>query len=228
MTGWIILLGILLLLFLLTLVRVGVEFSYGEEGVSLRIRLGRFRITLLPQKPKPEKKNQKAKKTKPKKEKKKKEPKAEPVEEQKKGGLPLPLMELISLAIDAVGQLLSRLQIDTLEIRYTIAGKDDPANAAIQYGMICAGAGGLVPVLENTFYCIKRRDIDARVDFEARESLIWLRLALSIRIGQVLSIALRLGWRFLRSYLAHQKENQNEQQKEHQEGTNHGTEASDQ
>ncbi|MCD7945164.1 MAG: hypothetical protein LUF81_00870, partial [Clostridiales bacterium] len=145
-------------------------------------------------------------------------------QDQKKGGLPLPLMDLISLAIDAVGQLLSRLQIDTLEIRYTIAGKDDPANAAIQYGMICAGAGGLVPVMENTFYCIKCRDIDARVDFDTRESLIWLRLALSIRIGQVLSIALRLGWRFLRSYLAHQKE----QQKETQEGTNHGTEASDQ
>ncbi|MCC8129585.1 MAG: hypothetical protein LIO51_06585 [Clostridiales bacterium] len=221
MTGWIIFLTILLLLFLLTLVRVGVEFSYGEEGISLRIRLGKIYITLLPQKPKPEKPEKKPKKPR---EAKKKEPQEKPTEEQKKGGLPLPLMELISLAIDAVGQLLSRLQIDTLEIRYTIAGKDDPANAAIQYGMICAGAGGLVPVLENTFYCIKRRDIDARVDFEARESLIWLRLALSIRIGQVLSIALRLGWRFLRSYLAHQKE----QQKETQEGTNHGTEASDQ
>ncbi|MCD7880336.1 MAG: hypothetical protein LUG47_01400 [Clostridiales bacterium] len=221
MTGWIIFLIILLLLFLLTLVRVGVEFSYGEEGISLRIRLGKIHITLLPQKPKPEKQEKKAKKPR---EAKKKEPQEAPTEEQKKGGLPLPLMELISLAIDAVGQLLSRLQIDTLEIRYTIAGKDDPANAAIQYGMICAGAGGLVPVLENTFYCIKRRDIDAQVDFEARESLIWLRLALSIRIGQVLSIALRLGWRFLRSYLAHQKE----QQKETQEGTNHGTEASDQ
>ncbi len=211
MTGWIILLSILLLLFLLTLVRVGVEFSYGEEGIFLQIRLGKIHITLLPQKPKQEKQE-------------KKEPKKESADEEKKGGLPLPLMELISLAVDAVGQLLSQLQIDTLEIRYTIAGKDDPANAAIQYGMICAGAGGLVPVLENTFYCIKRRDIDARVDFEARESLIWLRLALSIRIGQVLSIALRLGWRFLRSYLAHQKD----QQKEKQEGTNHGTEASDQ
>ncbi|MCD8382013.1 MAG: hypothetical protein LUC30_03725 [Clostridiales bacterium] len=221
MTGCIIFLSILLLLFLLTLVRVGVEFSYGEEGISLRLRLGRFHITLLPQKPKSEKKPKKAGEKKAKKE---KAPQETSDEEQKKGGLPLPLMELISLAIDAVGQLLSRLQIDTLEIRYTIAGKDDPANAAIQYGMICAGAGGLMPVLENTFYCIKRRDIDARVDFDARESLIWLRLALSIRIGQVLSIALRLGWRFLKSYLAHQKE----QQKEYQEGTKHGTEASNQ
>ena len=99
---------------------------------------------------------------------------------------------------------------------YTIAGKEDPAWAAIQYGLLCAGEGGLVPVLENSFYRIKRRDIRAKVDFEAKTSLIWLRLALSIRLGQLISIACRAGWAFFKAY------------RQNQEGNDNGTEASDQ
>lgn len=121
-------------------------------------------------------------------------------EEEEKGGLPAPLMDLISLALEAGGTVLSRLQVDTLEVRYTIAGKEDPAWAAIQYGLICAGEGGLVPVLENSFYGIKRREIQARVDFTSHTSLIWLKLALSIRLGQLLSAACRIGWAIFQLY----------------------------
>lgn len=121
-------------------------------------------------------------------------------EKGEKGGLPAPLMDLISLALDAAGTVFARLQVDTLEVRYTIAGKEDPAWAAIQYGLICAGTGGLVPVLENTFYGIRRREIQARVDFDSAASLIWLKLALSIRLGQLLSAACRIGWAIFQLY----------------------------
>ncbi|MGM9538387.1 MAG: DUF2953 domain-containing protein [Candidatus Onthomonas sp.] len=239
MTGWIIAVSIMLVLFLLSLLRLGAEVSYNEAGLTLRVRIGQIRITLYPRRKKPKKKPKKkatkkrAKKLSKKSEQTKSAPekaeKSESVSEKKtqkekkqeeeasnKGGLPLPLMDLISLILNAASDTVARLQIDMLEVGYTIAGKEDPAWAAIQYGLICAGEGGLVPVLENSFYCIKHRDIRARVDFEARTSLIWLRFALSIRLGQLISIACRTGWAFFKVY------------RQNQEGNDNGTETSDQ
>ena len=235
MTGWIVAGSILLVLLLLSLLRLGAEVSYGAEGLSLRVRVGQLRFTLYPRKQKPEKKQkpkkktakgtQKGKSSTPKTPKLEKAAapkpeqqvnKAQTEEKAQKGGLPLPLMDLISLVLNAASDTISRLQIDTLEVGYTIAGKEDPAWAAIQYGLLCAGEGGLVPVLENSFYRIKRRDIRAKVDFEAKTSLIWLRLALSIRLGQLISIACRAGWAFFKAY------------RQNQEGNDNGTEASDQ
>lgn len=268
MTGWIILGAVILVLFLLSLVRLGAEARYGEGGLTVRVRLGPIWVTLLPRKKKPKR----AKQAKPGKGKKKPEEKkrqetgkkspaasskakaapkggsgakksgqaaqkretvrevhAAPkpdttpeqgeeskAEEEKRGGLPLPLKELISLGVEAAGQLLARLQIDMLEIEYTIGGKTDPAGAAMQYGLLCAGGGAIVPLLENTFYRVKQRELRAWVNFETDELLIWLRLALSIRLGQLLAIGLRLGWAFLCAY------------RKHQEGKDNGTEASDQ
>lgn len=230
MTGWIVAGSILLVLLLLSLLRLGAEVSYGEEGLIFRIRVGQIRVTLYPRRKKPQKKPKKKREKKPSKAGKGKraepEKKAQPEQptedkpqkedENQKGGLPLPLMDLISLVLNAASDTISRLQIDTLEVGYTIAGKEDPAWAAIQYGLLCAGEGGLVPVLENSFYRIKRRDIRAKVDFEAKTSLIWLRLALSIRLGQLISIACRAGWAFFKAY------------RQNQEGNDNGTEASDQ
>jgi hypothetical protein len=127
------------------------------------------------------------------------------------------------MAVDAVGMVLSRLQIDTMELEYLIGGKSDPAGAAMLYGGLYAGGGSIVPLLENTFYCIRKREIRAWIDYQSDQSLVWVQLALSIRLGQILSIGLRLGWRFLRAYFNHRKEN-----KSSQEGTNHGTKASNQ
>lgn len=230
MTGWIVAGSILLALLLLSLLRLGVEGSYGEEGLIFRIRVGQIRVTLYPHREKPQKKPKKKREKKPSeagKEKKARpekkvqleqttEDKPQKEDENQKGGLPLPLMDLISLVLNAASDTISRLQIDTLEVGYTIAGKEDPAWAAIQYGLLCAGEGGLVPVLENSFYRIKRRDIRAKVDFEARASLIWLRLGLSIRLGQLISIACRAGWAFFKAY------------RQNQEGNDNGTETSDQ
>lgn len=231
MTGWIVTGSILLALFLLSLLRLGAEVSYGERGLTLRVRVGQIWFSLYPSRKKQKKQKQKSKaqpkrrakakpqpaghaqKTMPPKE---EQPETPAEENAKKGGLPIPLMDLISLILDAASSTIARLQIDALEVSYTIAGKEDPARAAIQYGLICAGEGGLVPVLENSFYRVKRRDIRAQVDFESRMPLIWLRLTLSIRLGQLISIACQAGWAFLKVY------------RQTQEGNDNGTEASDQ
>ncbi len=250
MNGWTILLVILLILVLLSLVRVGAEVSYGAEGMGVRVRLGQFKLTILPAKKKENAKPKKEKK--PKSDKKAASSKASsthdkkpggegpeeappkegsnsqeegknesPKEKKPKGGLPIPLVDLISIAVDAVGQTLSRLQIDVLHIEYTIGGRENPANAAIQYGMLYAGGGAIVPMLENTFYSVKKREIQAAIDFESDTSLVYLCLALSIRIGQIFAIGGHLVWAFLKSFIK-------EQRTKKQEGKNNGTESSDQ
>lgn len=220
MRGWMIFGVIVLILFLLTLIRVGAEVTYGAEGLRIRARAGRIWLTLIPRKPKPPKKKEKKEKPKPKEE----EPKEEqPQQQRRRGGLPIPLTELIGMGVDAAGQTLSRLQIDTLAVEYLIGGKSDPAAAAMAYGGVYAGGGVVMPLLENTFYRIRHRDIQAWVDFDTDKSLIWVQFALSIRIGQILSIGIRLAVKFLSAYLRQRKE-----KKQSQEETNHGTEASDQ
>ena len=66
--------GILLLLVLLSLVRVGAVLSFGEE-LRIRLRLGPAKLTLLPRPPK---------KDRPKREKKPKKPKKQPPDGEKK------------------------------------------------------------------------------------------------------------------------------------------------
>ena len=141
---------------------------------------------------------------------------AEP-DRPRNGGLPLPLMELIDFGLSAAKETIARLQIDCLEVDYTIAGKRDPASAAIQYGVLCAGGGTLVALLENSFYRVRRREIRARVDFEGTEPLIWLSLALSLRMGQLIVLACRIGAAFYQRI-----------RKQRQEDDEHGTKASDQ
>ena len=217
MRGWIIFAAVVFVLFLLTLIRVGAEVTYSETGIRVRVRLGKIWLTLFPRKPKP---------SKPKKKKKnraKKEDEPQNEAHKRRGGLPIGLTDLLSLAVDFAGQNLARLQIDVLTMECLIGGRRDPAAAAMAYGAIYAGDGLVVPLLENTFYRIKRRDINAWVDFEGDETLIWLQLALSIRIGQLLSIGIRMAVGFLSAFLRQRKANN-----QNQEGTNDGNEASDQ
>lgn len=274
MRGWIILAAVLLFLFLLTLIRVGADVTYGEAGLQIRVRLGAIRLTLFPRRPK---KPKKARKSSPKPETEPKPPpagekpqpsggkpsspkqteaeqtpaeeknrekqesspsetakedlsqdtseqKEKPEEQQtaRRGGLPIPLMDLISLGLNAAGRTLARLQIDNLALEYLIGGKSDPAMAAIIYGSVYAGGGAIVPLLENTFYRIKNREIQAWIDFDSDQSLVWMQLALSIRIGQALSIGIGVLRQFLTAYLRQRKEKK-------KAGRNHnGTEASDQ
>lgn len=287
MSGWVILVAVVLVLLALSLVRIGVILTYDDRGLNIKARLGLFRLTLYPcggksRKPAPKRKTRKApegKRVAPRPEKgqagrrlaaapaepakraaprpggqgmpvphegdispktsgernsaalpqqdigrgsvqqAEKKPEARRAEQARPrtGGLPLPLMELIDFGLSAAKEMISRIQIDRLEVDYTIAGKRDPASAAIQYGVLCAGGGTMVAVLENSFHRVRHREIRTRVDFEGTEPLIWLSLALSLRFGQFIALACRIGVAFYQRM-----------KKQRQEDDEHGTEASDQ
>ena len=166
MTALYIILGILLLLFLLSLLRIGIRAELGEE-TRLTVIAGPARIQVLP------------KAEKPKREKKPKKKKAEapppPTEEKKKKKLPLTAQDVKTL-LPAVWQSLKgglrktrqRLRIDPLTLSASLPGAEDPAGAAELYGYINAGMWTVMPQLEQLTN-IPDPHLHVEVDFDGVE-----------------------------------------------------------
>lgn len=187
MGGWIAL-GILVLLGLLPL---GVSVIYNADGPLVRLIAGPVRLTLFPAKEKKPKKHQE----KPKKEKapKEKKPAAKKTEPSKKGGSFLDFLPLLQVALDLLRDFRRKLRVNRLELKLIMAG-GDPCDLAQNYGKAWAAVGGLMPQLERIFV-IKKRDIEVECDFVAEQTLIFLRLDLTITLGRLLGIVLWHGIR---------------------------------
>ena len=204
--GWLITLGIVLLLAVLP---IGVRVRYNSEGLLVKLIAGPVKITLLPRPPK--KKKEKKKKEKkgaqasaaqeenlpkppqPPKQPKEKKPKAE------KGGSLLDFLPLVKTALDFLGDFRRKLRLDNLYLRLILAG-DDPCDLAVNYGRAWAAVGNLIPQLEKWFV-IKKRDIEVECDFETSETLVIAHLDLTITVGRLLAAAVKFAVRALIEYL---------------------------
>ena len=187
--GWLIFLGVILLLLILPL---GVGAVYDSDGPRVSILAGPVRIPVYPGK----KKDQKPK---AKKEKKKTEPKAKFAKQpkkEKKGGPLTDFLPLVEIILDFMGDFRRKLRINDLEVNLVLAG-GDPCDLAIQYGRYCGAMGNLWPRLEELFV-IKKRDIKIQCDFEGSEKRIYVRLDLTITLARAFSVSLRYGLRALK------------------------------
>lgn len=196
--------GIILLLFLLiALLRVGAEVRFGD-ALTVKLRIGPLRLTVLPAK---EKKPKKAKKKKP-----QPESDAEAAPEKKRA---LPkfalseLRDLVSTVLSALGAMLrktcKRMRIDPLEVYVTLGGSD-PADIAQRYGYASAAMWALMPRLEQLF-TIPDPSLHLRMDYSAPKTKAEGSVGLSFRISDLVAIVLALlvplvKW-FLRSRRAH-------------------------
>lgn len=208
--GWLIALGIVLLLAVLPL---GVRVRYNSEGVAVKIIAGPVKITLLPRpkKKKKEKKKKEKKKTKaksagspaeeenlPKPPQPPKAPKKKAAEAEKGGSL-LDFLPLVKIALDFLGDFRRKLRLDDLYLRLILAG-NDPCDLAVNYGRAWTAMGSLLPQLEKWFV-IKKRDVEVECDFEASETLVIARLDLTITLGRLLAAAVKFAVRALIEYL---------------------------
>lgn len=200
-----ILVGILVVLFLLSRIRVGGEVEYGETGLLVQARVGLLKFQVLPMKKKKEKKKTKEKPPRKKKEKKTsagekqtgKEPESAP---QKKKGGPLELVKrYLPLVCEAAGELKRKIRIDKLYLDLTVAS-GDAAGTAMAYGYANMALGMLWPMIEQNFE-VRDPRLHAGVDFTARNAEVYLDAAFSARLGQMVSFGLRFGWKFLRIYM---------------------------
>jgi len=203
--GWLITLGVLLLLAVLPL---GVRIRYDADGALVRVIAGPLKITVfpLPKKKKKEKKPEVKpaspaeaevenlpKPPQPPKPKKEKKPK------EQKGGSLLDFLPLVKTALDFLGDFRRKLRLDNLYLRLILAG-DDPCDLAVNYGRAWAAVGNLMPQLEKWFV-IKKRDIEVECDFETSQTLVIARLDLTITLGRLLAAVLVFAVRALKEYL---------------------------
>ena len=194
----IVLLAILLLLVCLSFVRVGGDAEYSADGLLVRVRIGPGHIGVYPVKRRAGKSDRK--KAGPKKQKTKK---AEP-EKRSKGGTIALVKEFLPLVGEAAGEMKRRIRIDTLELEF-ISGGENAAAAAMNFGYANVLFGMMWPIFEQNFDMGEHR-FQASVDFNAPHMTLYGKAAFSARIGQLVSFALRIGWKALRIYLHQQKE----------------------
>ena len=210
MSGWAVF-GIVLAVFVLIgCIPVGVDASYRENGLALRLKIGLFKLQVLPAKEKKKKPKPKAKKKKAASSKKKsaaKKPDAKPEKPKKQGSMPKltlsDILALADLACDTLGNLRRKLRVEVLVLHVTLDGSD-PAKAAMLYGRVWAALGALTPKLEQLFV-IKKRDIQPILDYNEKKMKLDAQLVLTITIGRAICLALRALVRFLKLWLNKKK-----------------------
>ena len=203
MMGWLIALGILVLLAILPL---GVSAAYDSDGPLVKIIVGPVRLQVFPARKKTDPKENKKEKVKEEKSsgkpgkaaKPKEEPPTEKVE-KKKGGSILDFMPLVRTALDFLGEFTRKLRVNHLELNLVMAG-DDPCDLATNYGKAWTALGNLWPRLEEIF-AIKKRQVEIQCDFEASQTLVTARLDISITLGRLLSLVVCYGVRALVQFI---------------------------
>ena len=198
--GWLVTLGILVLLAVLPL---GIHIRYDEDGVLGKLIAGPVKILLFP-KPKKEKGEQKKK---PKREKKKPAKKKKSATSsttaqapaKKKGGSVTDFLPLVDVALGLLNDLRRKLRVDCLELKVVMAG-GDPCDLAVNYGKAWAALGNLQPLLERVLV-IKKRDIDIECDFVAPSTLITARVDITITLGRVLALVAVNGFKAVKEFL---------------------------
>lgn len=180
--------AVFLVLFLLSLIRVGGEAEYTADGALVRLRVGAFRVQVYPvRRPKREKKAKKERK------------KPEKAQSEPKPGAPMELARrFLPLVGEAAGALKRRIRIDRLFLDVTAGGRDAAA-AALSFGRINGAVGMIWPIFEQNFD-VRDHRIRTAVDFQSSGLIVSLSAAFSARLGQLISFAVRYGLKFFTCY----------------------------
>jgi hypothetical protein len=196
--GWLIALGILVLLGILP---IGIRFLYNSDGARVSVLAGPAAIPVFPQKKKT-KKEKPPKKAKKKPTEKKPKPQAKPKEAAKpkeKGGPITDFLPLVYVALDFLSDFRLVFRVNVLELKLTLAG-GDPCDLATNYGKACAAMGILWPRLEE-WLVIRRRNIQMQCDFEAEQTLVEARLDLTLTLARLLGILGRYSFKAIRELI---------------------------
>ncbi len=207
MTGWIITGAVLLFLLFLLGLRAVVVIDYCGD-LYLRVSVLGFTVFRIPS-PKKRKSGTKPKK-KPKKKGDDKEAQDEKSSKKEKKEKPTlsELLDLLKLVLNSLGKplrkVLKRIIISHLDLRI-VAGGDDAAKAAINYG----AANYLLGVglnLCDEFFTLKEPDeIRVDVDFYKEKTEVNCYVEIRLTVGSALAFAFTLLGRAIKYYLSHKE-----------------------
>ena len=171
---------ILILLILLLITPVGVDLRY-DGALRVRLKFGILHFTLFPGK------ENKTPKEKKKPEKEKKQPGPKPTLQE--------ILELVRIALQALGRFRRRLSIDLLRL-YVLVAADDPYDAVLRYGALNAGLGVLAPLAHNALK-IRSEDVRTNVDVQGTKSSAECHVIATLQIWEILWIAICFACAFL-------------------------------
>lgn len=196
--GWLIFLGVLVLLGCLPL---GIRLNFDEGGFRAAVLIGRIPVRLYPvprwlqnMTSKHQKKGQPP------------EPKpkiAEPQSREQSGGGIQRFLPFARLGLELLGDFRRKLRVNFLRLRLTLAG-EDPCDLAVNYGRAWAALGNLMPRLERALV-IRKRDVEIQCDFQAEETTVVFAMDLTMTLGRLLGLALGYGLRALKLFLTMKK-----------------------
>lgn len=190
-------LGIIaLVLFLLSMIRLGAVVEFSGSGLTVRIKAGALQFTVFPRKSGRQKREKKSAKS----QKEKKKP--EEGEASAKGGALALVQEFLPLAADAAGRVKRTIRIDRFYLDLTMAA-GDPALAAMGFGGANAVLGMLWPPIEQNFN-VKDWRLRTAVDFQLQAPVVWLQAVATLSVGQMVSLGAHLGIRAVRILRARQ------------------------
>lgn len=195
--GWLITIAIL---FLISIIPLGVYAQYDADGVLVRIVVGFLRYTIIPfSKKKSTKGTVSASK-------KKNTSRKTPVKKQsasgsqnQKGGSWKDFLPLVRIGLDFLNTFRKKLRVKQLFLKLFLAG-DDPCDLAINYGRAWAALDNLLPMLERVFV-IQKRDLEVECDFFNDETMIIARLEITVTVGRLIIMSAKYGYLVLKELL---------------------------
>ena len=192
---------IILALSLIMLIPVGADMALENGNFSLKLTIASIGFTLYPSKSKKQK------------EKKQKEPKKQKKEKKKKLQFSLKdYLEIAKIALKSINRFFHNLKVSRMKLHY-ISSDADPFTAADRYNKVCAAVSALSP-LGQRILSITNRDIYLAMDLEKEKSVTELGIALSVRIGQLLLLAVIAGCSFLKVYIKRKAANRRKERTE--------------
>ncbi len=186
--GWLIAVGVLILL---AIIPLGISLRYDSGGAVVKLIVSVFQFTLHP--------CVKSKKhtdadNEPKKKKSRKRAVGTASEENtssQTGGSWKDFLPLVHLMMDFLGSLRRKIRVKQLEMKLIMAA-DDPCDLGVNYGRAWAAVGNLMPQLERLFV-IKKRDIQVECDFMAIDTLVVARMDITITLGRLIVLVATYG-----------------------------------
>lgn len=181
---------IFLLLALIMLIPLGVCASYDSGGLTLKVKVSAYKKQIFPRENESEP-----------------EPEPEPESTEDAGENDVKVKKRLSFSIDEWRSLLkivfkalrrfkNRLTFDKIFLRF-IAASPDPFDTVRIFNAVNSIVGAAAPFFESEFK-VRQRDIFIDADMSADKCSYSFELALSVRVGQLLVIALAAGFAFLK------------------------------
>lgn len=194
MVGWIILAVLVGIVTLFLLIPVGADLRYEEGVIRISLKAAWIRLQLLPKRKRTEA-DKKPKKEKKKKEKPPKEEKQADTQPKKKPSLPFNFSEILELLEDVLkrfGRFGHKFRVERFVLHWVSAGMNPYLNARV-FAVVNAGLSQLAPICTERFHC-RDSSVWTDIDFVSEDMFLEFGLTMTIRIGQIVGLALGLAF----------------------------------